>query len=70
VAGGGSTAVVHNAAYVAFFGLDPIKYLNLSDPVERALYQEVATRLKELHEIRDHNLAVEIANQVGRLFKR
>ena len=55
---------------MAFLGLDPWKYLYCKDPVERALFHEMAEQIHELQETRDHNLAVEIANQVGRLFKR
>jgi hypothetical protein len=70
VASGGSPRIVESAAQLAFFGLDPFKFLNCRDPVERMIFIEMAKYLQKMHEVRDHNLAVEIANQVGRLFKK
>jgi len=60
---------VDTAAYMAALGLDPLSFLRCSDPLEQAIYSQVAEKLQEIRKIQDHNLAVEIASQVGNLFR-
>jgi hypothetical protein len=40
-----------------------------TDPFERSLMVELANELARVRKTLDNNLAVEIANQVGKLFK-
>lgn len=67
--GGNVTGGIETAASLAVFGLDPIRFLHLKDPLERDLMIELGKRIQKLQEIKDHNLAVKIAEQVGKLFK-
>ena len=70
MASGGIPRIVESAAQLTYLGFDPWRFLNCRDPIEMAIYQGVAKEVKRLQDIRDHNLAVNIANQVGRLFKK
>ena len=45
-------------------------WLTVDDPTERAMIEEVSEKMMELEEIKNNHLAVEISNQVGRLFKK
>ena len=55
---------------MAILGLDPFRYLESRDSTERALIAELYNQILAKKKIMDHNLAVEIANAVGQLFKR
>jgi hypothetical protein len=55
---------------MAALGLDPLKFLETRSTLERALLIELHNRTLKVKQTMDHNLAVEIANQVGRLFKK
>jgi hypothetical protein len=57
------------AAQLGALGLDPMKFINTRDDVERSFMAELARRISEEKSRMDHNLAVDIANQVGKLFK-
>lgn len=57
------------AAQLGILGLDPIKFLHTKDEDERELMVELAKRMWDIMEAVQHNLAVEIANQVGKMFK-
>lgn len=46
------------------------RWLNTKDPLERKLLEEIAQDVIEQRQVMTHNLAVEIANEVGRLFKK
>lgn len=50
-------------------GLDGWAFLTEDDPVELGARYAVLRKARELAEVRDHNLAVAIANNVGKLFK-
>jgi len=54
---------------MAVLGLDPFRYLYSRDTDERILMIELSNEMIEVKKIMDHNLAVDIANMVGRLFK-
>lgn len=43
-------------------------FIEESDPIRLALMYEVAKRVLDIQETKDHNLAVDIANQVGKTF--
>lgn len=43
-------------------------FLSTRDPVRRLVILGIAKEVLESMKIRDHNLAVEIANQVGKSF--
>ena len=57
------------AADMAFLGLDPMKYLR-AQSFERDIMTAVAKRVADLTDVRDKNLAVQIANNVGKLFSK
>jgi hypothetical protein len=57
------------AAQLGALGVDPLAFLNVRDPVERSIMMELGKEMIEQRKILDHNLAVEIANCVGKLFK-
>lgn len=57
------------AAQLGALGLDPMRFLESRDDAERNLMMELAKRISEHKLNMDHNLAVDIANQVGKLFK-
>jgi hypothetical protein len=61
---------IENASRLGALGLDPIKYLTTRNKIERHLMVEVANRMIKHKEIMDQNLAVKIAEQVSKLFKR
>lgn len=39
----------------------------MKDPMERLIYQAIARNVIERQTVRDHNLAVKISEQVGKL---
>lgn len=57
------------ASQLGALGLDPLRFIETTDPLERVLMSELAKGIWEQKKILDHNLAVEIANAVGKLFK-
>jgi hypothetical protein len=61
---------IGEAASMATLGLDPWKYLESRDVQERAVMIELHNRALELRDRMMHNLAVDIASQVGQLFKK
>jgi hypothetical protein len=61
--------LVGAAAQLGALGLDPMRFLDTHEEVERNLMMEVGKRMYDLKKEFDHNLAVNIANQVGKLFK-
>ena len=61
---------IESAAQMALLGLDPFRFLDTHDYFERALLIQLHNRVMVLKKIQDENLAVAIANNVGRLFKK
>lgn len=57
------------AAQLGALGLDPMRFLETKDGFERTLMTIVGKEMVELRQKMDHSLAVDIANQVGKLFK-
>jgi len=57
------------AAQLGALGLDPMRFLETKDGFERTLILVVAKEIGEIRAKMDHSLAVDIANQVGRLFR-
>jgi len=51
-------------------GLDPFRFLESRDMNERAMLTTLANEIYEVRKIMDHNLAVEIANTVGKMFSK
>jgi hypothetical protein len=49
-------------------GIDPFMYLEEKDDLKRYIYAEIAQEAIRIRERRDHSLAVDIANQVGKTF--
>lgn len=66
---GGIAEGIDAAAQMAVIGLDPLRFLYTRSSFERQLLGRLAERIKFYHDIERRNLAVEIANQVGKLFK-
>jgi len=58
------------AAQLGVLGLDPMRFLKIKDPLERSLMVQIGERMVKYKQQMDHNLAVDIANSVGQLFKR
>ena len=67
---GGMSEGIEVAAQLAVIGINPLKYLYTKDDFERNLLTKLANRMQHYQKIRDNNLAVAIANQIGRLFKQ
>jgi hypothetical protein len=61
--------VIETAAQLGALGLDPMRFLYTREELERNLMLEVGRRMFEKKQLMDHNLAIDIANQVGKLFK-
>ncbi len=55
---------------MASVGLDPYRYLYCEDPIERMMLVELYNRTVKNAEMIQENLAIQIANQVGKLFKK
>jgi hypothetical protein len=51
-------------------GFDGLRLLTTADPVEAMVMQAVAEHTAKYLQQRDKALAIEIANAVGKLFKR
>jgi hypothetical protein len=58
---------IKSAGDIAVAGLDVNKYLKMKDQTERLIYQAIAKNVIERQTVRDHNLAVKISEQVGKL---
>lgn len=50
-------------------GMDPLAFVREGDPFVRALMLAIAVEYRRFADIRDRNLAVMTAEQVGNLFK-
>lgn len=70
MANGGMTERIEEAAQMAALGLDPFRFLYTRDSMERGLLVELHNKTVEAKRRLDHNLAVEIANMIGQLFKK
>ena len=57
------------AGQLGALGLDPMRFLETKDGFERQLMLMVAKQVGEYKQKMDHSLAVDIANNVGKLFK-
>lgn len=57
------------AVNIAAVGLDPLQFLNAKDDITRNIMVKIQDELVKLQHIKDHNLAVAIASQIGKLFK-
>jgi hypothetical protein len=68
--GGIGTEAVETASRLGAIGLDPLKFLNTKSSIERSLMIHLANRIIAHKEIQDQNLAVKIAENVGKLFKK
>jgi hypothetical protein len=69
LATGGIGEGIEVAAQLAIVGLDPLRFLYAKDEFERQLMLHLGKKMSKWQQQRDHNLAVDIANQVGKLFK-
>ena len=49
-------------------GMNPLHFLRTEDSNERAIMMAIAAVVFDQQEKRDHNLAVQIVNGVGKLF--
>jgi len=58
------------AAQLGALGMDWMGFLSTRDIFERNLMAEMAKRISKYKQQMDHSLAVDIANSVGKLFKR
>lgn len=56
------------AAQLGALGLDAMKFIQTRDEDDRNFMVELGKRIAEHKQKMDHNLAVDIANQVGKLF--
>ena len=54
---------------VALAGLDPIKYLEIKDPLVRGLTDMIVDEVLEAQERRDENLATKIINKLSSAIK-
>ena len=61
--------LVDTAAQLGALGLDAMKFLYTRDETERNFMMEVGRKVYDKKRDMDHNLAVDIANNVGKLFK-
>lgn len=68
--GGIDTESIKTAGQLGALGLDPMRFLETTDGLERAIMLLVAQEVVNVRTKLDHSLAVDIANQVGKLFKR
>lgn len=57
------------AAQLGALGLDPMKFLYTRDETERDFMVTLGKKIFEMRRDMDHNLAIDIANNVGKLFK-
>lgn len=61
---------IRSAADIAVAGMDVSHYLNLKEPTERLAMGAIAQEVIERQRVRDHNLAVQIVNGVGKLISK
>jgi hypothetical protein len=64
-----SEGMLERLAMIAESNMDPIRYTDTKDPIERQRMEAVSDRVHDRREKWEHNLAVQIANEVARLFK-
>ena len=64
------TAAIRAAAVLSALGLDGMRFLDSGDPAEILVMQTLAEETRDVLSARDKALAAEIANAVGRLFRR
>lgn len=57
------------AAQLGALGLDPMRYIESTDSDERYLMTQLGQQIYDFRRDLDHNLAVDIANAVGKVFK-
>lgn len=60
---------VELAIGVALAGMDPIEFLECTDPTKALVMFKIAQEHAKAQEIRDKNLAVEIVNALAKSFK-
>lgn len=65
-----TTEAIKTASTLGAMGLDPIRFITTTDPIERTMMVRIAEEMIKIKEIQDHNLAAKIAEQVGKLFRR
>jgi hypothetical protein len=65
---GGSVEGIKVAAQLGAVGLNPLEFLYTKDSIKRALMIKLAELMVKEKQRYDHNLAVEIANAVGKAF--
>jgi hypothetical protein len=56
------------AANIAMTGMDPMRFLETDSDLERRIMMAVSAAVLDQQEKRDHNLAVQIVNGVGKMF--
>jgi hypothetical protein len=61
---------IRTAGELGALGLDPMRYLETKDGFERNLMVVVGQEIANARQRLDHNLAIDIANNVGKLFKK
>jgi hypothetical protein len=59
---------IEAAAHVSLAGIDPIRFLTTTDPLERQLMIEITERAHELHAQLREDQAIRIANAVAKIF--
>lgn len=57
------------AAQLGVLGLDPMEFLYTTDSFKRSVMQRLGELMVEEKRKLDNNLAVQIANNVGKIFK-
>jgi hypothetical protein len=67
--GGRDLEGIDVAAQLLALGLDPLRFLNTTDPFERGMMIELAGRTQKYRQMLDENLANAVANAVGKLFR-
>lgn len=67
---GAAGGLVRLAAHAALVGVPPLRVLAITDPLEARLLSEVVRIAQERRLDEHRHLAVEIANAVGKLFRR
>lgn len=68
--GGITSEGIITAAQLGALGLDPFAFLNERDPLQRTLMLKLAEEMMKQKQILDRNLAIEITNNVGKLFSK
>lgn len=66
--GGVTEGIIRAAAEMLALGLDPLRFIYTQNELERQILIEVKNQALEVKGILDQRLAVEIANQVSKIF--